>query len=191
MMAHLCASLDQRGRANLASALRNANFSEGVSPDEEAFLEADENRDGHLSRAEFKKFWKAKQVAEADDAPGVSPTHRQLMLVALASGIPFIGFGFCDNSIMILSGDQIEKTLGVAFGISAMAAAGLGNAISDVAGIGLADHVESLFGRMGIPQAKLKKNQQRLGTTRFAKTFGASVGVTIGCLLGMFPLLFI
>ena len=53
-MAHLCASLDQRGRANLASALRNANFSEGVSPDEEAFLEADENRDGHLSRAEFK-----------------------------------------------------------------------------------------------------------------------------------------
>ena len=154
-------------------------------------MEADENRDGHLSRAEFRKFWRAKQVAEVEDAPGAAPTHRQLVLVALASGIPFIGFGFCDNSIMILSGDQIEKTLGVAFGISAMAAAGLGNAISDVAGIGLADHVESLFGRMGIPQAKLNKNQLRLGTTRFAKTFGASVGVTIGCLLGMFPLLFI
>ena len=74
---------------------------------------------------------------------------------------------------------------------SAMAAAGLGNAISDVAGIGLADHVESLFGRLGIPQAKLKKEQLMMGTTRFARTFGASVGVTIGCLLGMFPLLFI
>ena len=75
-MAHLCASLDQRGRANLASALRNANFSEGVSPDEEAFLEADENRDGHLSRAEFRKFWRAKQVAEVEDAPGAAQTAR-------------------------------------------------------------------------------------------------------------------
>ena len=82
-MAHLCASLDQRGRANLASALRNANFSEGVSPDEEAFLEADENRDGHLSRAEFRKFWRAKQVAEVEDAPGAAPTHRQLVLVSI------------------------------------------------------------------------------------------------------------
>lgn len=189
LMGHLCAALDRQGRANLAGALRNANFAEGVSPDEEAFMEADSNRDGHLSKEEFSKFFKAKKVDEK--APPGLPTHRQLVLVALASGIPFIGFGFCDNSIMILSGDQIEKSLGVAFGISAMAAAGLGNAISDVAGIGLADHVESLFGRLGIPQAKLKKEQVMMGTTRFARTFGASVGVTIGCLLGMFPLLFI
>lgn len=50
-----------------------------------------------------------------------------------------IGFGFADNFIMILAGDVIDNKLGVLFGFSTLAAAGLGNLISDVAGISLGE----------------------------------------------------
>ncbi|KAF0770904.1 hypothetical protein AaE_002516, partial [Aphanomyces astaci] len=45
------------------------------------------------------------------------------------SMVPFLGFGFVDNFILILAGDYIDITLGVSLGISSMAAAGIGNAI--------------------------------------------------------------
>merc|ERR1712226_1151086 len=40
------------------------------------------------------------------------PTRRQLTLTALHAGIPFIGFGFLDNVLMILWGDAIEQYFG-------------------------------------------------------------------------------
>ena len=40
------------------------------------------------------------------------PTRSQLMTLSLASGLPFVGFGFADNFIMIIVGDQIDGTLG-------------------------------------------------------------------------------
>ena len=40
--------------------------------------------------------------------------------------IPFVGFGFLDNALMIIAGDYIDTTIGVALGISTMAAAGFG-----------------------------------------------------------------
>ena len=65
------------------------------------------------------------------------PSWADLRLLALAASIPFIGFGFVDNAVMILAGDYIDLTLGVSLGISTLAAAGLGNLISDVLGVGL------------------------------------------------------
>lgn len=44
-----------------------------------------------------------------------------------------------------LQGEYIDWTLGVTFGISTMAAAGIGNMISDLAGLGLADQVSPIF----------------------------------------------
>ena len=41
-----------------------------------------------------------------------APTSSQLLTLACASGLPFVGFGFADNFIMILVGDQIDCTLG-------------------------------------------------------------------------------
>ena len=38
-------------------------------------------------------------------------------------------------------GEYIDSTLGIVLGISTMAAAGIGNMISDLAGLGLADRV--------------------------------------------------
>lgn len=59
-----------------------------------------------------------------------------MIIVFIFNTIPFIGFGILDNGIMIVAGEYIDSTLGVMLGISTMAAAGFGNIISDIAGVG-------------------------------------------------------
>lgn len=44
--------------------------------------------------------------------------------------------------LQIVAGEKIESSFGVALGLSTMAAAGLGNLISDLAGLGIADQIE-------------------------------------------------
>lgn len=41
--------------------------------------------------------------------------------MALQRAVPFLGFGFMDNAIMILAGDYIEANIGITLGISTMA----------------------------------------------------------------------
>jgi membrane associated rhomboid family serine protease len=53
-----------------------------------------------------------------------APTREDVLRVFTASAIPFIGFGFLDNLLMILAGDYIDAKLGAAFAMSTMAAAG-------------------------------------------------------------------
>ena len=44
-----------------------------------------------------------------------------------------------------MAGEEIDGTLGVKLGFSTLASAGLGNLVSDVAGIGFADQLEVIF----------------------------------------------
>eukprot|EP00062_Callorhinchus_milii_P017721 gi/632970408/ref/XP_007901634.1/ PREDICTED: transmembrane protein 65 [Callorhinchus milii] len=119
------------------------------------------------------------------------PSSAQRRYVFLHSAIPFVGFGFLDNAIMIVAGTQIELSIGVIFGISTMAAAALGNLVSDVAGLGLAGYVEALAYRLGLPCPDLSPKQADMWQTRVSSQLGKVIGVTIGCCLGMFPLLFL
>ena len=73
--------------------------------------------------------------------------------------VPFIGFGFFDNLLMILAGDLIETQIGATMHLSVMACAALGNTISDVCGIGLAGYVEVLALRCGLPVPDLPQAQ--------------------------------
>uniref|UniRef100_A0A1I8HPG2 Transmembrane protein 65 n=1 Tax=Macrostomum lignano TaxID=282301 RepID=A0A1I8HPG2_9PLAT len=107
------------------------------------------------------------------------------------SAIPFVGFGFFDNAIMIVAGEYIDLTLGAAFCISTLAAAALGNWVSDLAGLSLASWVEGMTSRLGFETPRLTPQQLELRSTRWATVFGRSLGISLGCLLGMLPLLFI
>ncbi|KAF4046985.1 Transmembrane protein 65 [Phytophthora infestans] len=145
----------------------------------------------NLSRA-LKSVRTSTPAGETANAAAVTPpTTQELKMVALQMGLPFIGFGFVDNFIMIIAGDYIDLTLGVSLGISSMAAAGIGNTISDIAGLGLGNVVEDFCARIGLPVPALTNEQMLLKSTRLAKVTGSSIGVTIGCLLGMVPLLFL
>ncbi len=96
-----------------------------------------------------------------------------------------------DNAILIIAGDAIDTWLGVSFGISTMCAAAIGNIVSDVAGVMLGTVVEDLCARLGLPVPHLSEAQRTLRSVRFAGQTGICIGLVVGCIIGMFPLLFI
>lgn len=102
----------------------------------------------------------------------------------LTVSVAFIVFGFIDNAIMVLAGSTIDTYIGVAFGISTMASAALGNTISDVIGMASGRWIEYELHRVipVVQKGDLSKKQV---------IFAESVGITVGCLLGMIPLLFL
>lgn len=71
-----------------------------------------------------------------------------------------------------------------------MAAAGLGNLVSDVAGIGSAWYVETVAARIGVQYPKITSTQADMLSTRLTVQFGRVFGIVVGCILGMCPLLF-
>eukprot|EP00298_Acanthocystis_sp_HF-20_P028456 c7197_g1_i1.p1 GENE.c7197_g1_i1~~c7197_g1_i1.p1 ORF type:complete len:242 (+),score=59.34 c7197_g1_i1:228-953(+) len=117
------------------------------------------------------------------------PTPYQLRVYCFTSSVPFVGFGFFDNSIMLLAGDFFDIYLGVAFGISTLAAAAMGNIVSDVCGLWLGGTIEAVSHRLGLPDPRLSLPQMKTNSAQFAKTMGSVIGVVFGCALGMFPLL--
>lgn len=139
--------------------------------------------------AQLQEF-QAVAVAQETQEP-TAPTSAQIRYILLHNSIPFVGFGFLDNAIMIAAGTQIEVSIGVTLGISTMAAAALGNLVSDLAGLGLAGYVEALVSKLGMQGPDLTPKQADMWQTRVSSHLGKAIGVTIGCILGMFPLLFI
>ncbi|XP_076627891.1 uncharacterized protein LOC143345050 isoform X1 [Colletes latitarsis] len=128
--------------------------------------------------------WLMRKYVE--NVPG--PTTKTLVLVAIANAIPFIGFGFLDNFIMIIAGDQIETILNKRFPVSTMAAAALGNTVSDIIGIGSVHYVEMFAHKIGFQAPKLTSIELNLPKTKRAANVGRVIGVTIGCFIGMTPI---
>ena len=131
------------------------------------------------------------------------PTNEQLKIVAMHQAIPFVGFGIMDNAILILAGETIDIYLGLTLGISTMCAAAIGNIISDVCGVAFGTVIEDALlswskkiesitkGRVKLPpMPQLSYEQRNLRSVRLSGQMGCAVGLTIGCVIGMFPLLF-
>eukprot|EP00747_Dinoflagellata_sp_TGD_P122550 gnl/TRDRNA2_/TRDRNA2_173647_c7_seq1.p1 gnl/TRDRNA2_/TRDRNA2_173647_c7~~gnl/TRDRNA2_/TRDRNA2_173647_c7_seq1.p1 ORF type:complete len:192 (+),score=30.99 gnl/TRDRNA2_/TRDRNA2_173647_c7_seq1:146-721(+) len=155
------------------------------------FDAADQAGDGILTREEFQ-LWATNVIKETRNvtAPGdlMPPSRKQLFYTFLRALPPFIAFGFVDNFLMVLTGSVTDKFLGVY--MSMMAAAALGNAFSN--GIGVISHgaIEACAKHLGLPDPKLTLQQMQEKSVRMTKTAGSTVGVLVGCLMGMCPLLF-
>ena len=132
-----------------------------------------------------------KSMLKTESKSTPEPSKRDLYLTAMNRGIPFIGFGFLDNALLIIAGEAIDENLGLAFGISTMCAAALGNIVSDLAGVALGTVIEDFCTKLGIPTPNLSSAQRSLRSVRYAGQVGCAIGITLGCFLGMFPLLFI
>ena len=65
-------------------------------------------------------------------------------------------------------GEYIDVTIGTALGISTLAAAALGNTISDLAGIGSAFYVESAADRIGVKAPPLTPQQLETSGARWS-----------------------
>eukprot|EP00297_Palpitomonas_bilix_P013635 CAMPEP_0113894860 /NCGR_PEP_ID=MMETSP0780_2-20120614/16996_1 /TAXON_ID=652834 /ORGANISM="Palpitomonas bilix" /LENGTH=354 /DNA_ID=CAMNT_0000885535 /DNA_START=384 /DNA_END=1444 /DNA_ORIENTATION=- /assembly_acc=CAM_ASM_000599 len=135
------------------------------------FEKMDVNSDGVITREEFYAFLKRKREESCS-----SPSLSQLTHLAVLNGVPFIGFGFLDNAIMIGAGEYIDYTIGLTLGLSTMAAAALGNLLSDVAGVGMGGTIEAFASKLGIPETTLSQAQQKTRAAMFAKGFGSAFG---------------
>ena len=100
-----------------------------------------------LTSSQRQAIQRLLQSSNVDTMEVPEPSMASLRLVAINTSIPFVGFGIMDNAIMILAGDMIDTSLGVAFGISTMCAAAIGNIVSDVAGVMLGTVVEDFCAR--------------------------------------------
>ena len=138
--------------------------------------------DGYIHRRELKKWLVKHSVPSSSSAVKSAPTNLQLALVALNASIPFVGFGFLDNFIMITAGDMIDVQLGTTLALSSLGAAALGNTVSDVTGMGVGGIIETGAKRLGLPQAKLSAHQANLSITKMAGTLGGTVGIAMVCL---------
>lgn len=135
----------------------------------------------------FPEDWLEKKAAERAQPPSSSDLYK----IFFVNAVPFVVFGFLDNFCMIMAGDYIEQVCGAFMCISTMAAAGLGNTISDILGIGTAFYVERFCAFLGLRPPDLVPIQMEMKESRRAANSGRIIGITLGCLLGMFPLLFL
>ena len=72
-----------------------------------------------------------------------------------------------------------------------MAAAGLGNLVSDIAGVGMGGVVEKFtHSVLRVPHPSIPPHLEQTFRVKRMKIAGQMVGLTIGCLLGLFPLFF-
>uniref|UniRef100_A0A914PAR1 Transmembrane protein 65 n=1 Tax=Panagrolaimus davidi TaxID=227884 RepID=A0A914PAR1_9BILA len=136
-------------------------------------------------KTDIKKKEVKKEIGNIENI-----TSKQVKQLIIFNVFPFIGFGILDNMILIVAGQWINTTFGVLLGISTMAAAALGNILSDIAGVGLSYYVEIGVRKLGIHQPTLLQEQAESRKVRYIVNFSRVMGLTVGCLIGMFPLLF-
>ncbi|KAG5510826.1 hypothetical protein JKF63_07898 [Porcisia hertigi] len=124
--------------------------------------------------------------ASIKQAPNFIPWRTYLRII-VAAAPPFLAFGMLDNSILVLAGGAIDNALSDSLGLSQMAAAALGGVVSGVAGIqvhGLAER----YTRVAPPQ--LTAEQQHSDSYSRATQAGITLGMVLGLIIGMTPLLF-
>ncbi|XP_013417204.1 transmembrane protein 65 isoform X2 [Lingula anatina] len=155
---------------------------------EQLLLELQRFEEARKSPGERYSVPKKTKTTEVYESASPVPSWSQLRKVALYNGLPFIGFGILDNVIMITAGEYIDATFGAMLGISTMAAAALGNMVSDVAGVGTAGIVENAVSKLGVKPPNITPSQADHRSTRIASALGRAIGIAFGCLLGMFPL---
>jgi len=118
------------------------------------------------------------------------PSQSQMRLYALHNFIPFIGFGFFDNFIMIIAGDFIDVKLGSIICVSTLCAAGIGNTISDAFGLWISGFIETAMVGWGVEAHGLTSRQMSDIRMLILKNTSMLCGMCLGCVIGMFPLVF-
>lgn len=63
--------------------------------------------------------------------------------------------------------------------------------MSDVCGVCFGGTVEALATKLGLPPSDLTTSQRGMRVSKVTATFGAAVGVVLGCFIGMCTLIFV
>ncbi|CCW70099.1 unnamed protein product [Phytomonas sp. Hart1] len=118
-------------------------------------------------------------------------SFKVLSLIAIVTGLPFVGFGFLDNVVMILAGDFIDGTLGFYLNCSVMASAAMGNVCSGMLSMQVHGLIEKAVQCFNFKTPLLTEIQMKDRRVFLAGHIGGTLGILIGLSLGMLPLLFL
>ena len=158
------------------------------------------------------------ETEQGDEEPKVP--FPALMVLGCMSAIPFIGFGFLDNALMLLAGDFIDHTVSIYLHTSVMASAAMGNVVSGAVGMQVHGIIDRMTQKLFLlpngkdkadPDAGSSSSTNENGTTKpsvfdlstltpeqmnsrsafLAGHIGGTIGIIIGLCLGMAPLLFL
>jgi hypothetical protein len=138
----------------------------------------------------------SRSAATANASPPLAKTvapvsSDDLKKIFLFNGVPFIAFGFVDNTVLIYAGEAIDASVGVTFGISSLAAAAMGQIFSDTSGVLFGSSIENAALRLGFRLPRLLPEQLILQSVTLASTSGKVLGVITGCCLGLVNLFFV
>eukprot|EP00758_Cryptobia_borreli_P005834 Tbor_TRINITY_DN5001_c0_g3::TRINITY_DN5001_c0_g3_i1::g.14417::m.14417 len=167
---------------------------------EQEVAAADVDKDQFISPKDFDNWFSSairrfpenreRELSNATVNPYAVPLGS-LVLIAIEAGLPFVGFGFLDNSAMIIAGDAIDQTLGMYLHCSVMASAAMGNVVSGMCGMQVHGLIENTVHRLKLPTPILTEEQRKSQRVFMAGHLGGTLGIAIGLLLGMLPLLVI
>ena len=115
---------------------------------------------------------------------------KKLIRIFVKKAAPMAVFGFIDNVILVLVGEVIDRSIAKTLGISTMAAAGLGNATSDAVGVLGQETVDKALDKVGLGPSDVENDVPDTALEKFVSTSGGVIGIIVGCLVGMIPLLF-
>lgn len=100
-------------------------------------------------------------------------------------------FSCSDQTVMLQAGNAVDCTLGVTFGLSTLAAAAIGQVVSDASGVVLGNSLERIAIKAGLPPTNLTGAQRALPMVARTYFAGSLLGIIAGCMLGLVNLLFI
>ena len=122
----------------------------------------------------------------------MSPTIKEFLKSFMSKAVKSFTFGFIDNFILIIAGNSIDAVLGDSMGLSPMASAGIGNALSDAVGELGGETIDNTLTRMGVTEGVLsdKALESSPDWMRVMHKNAGVIGIVIGCLIGMVPLMF-
>ncbi|KPI89386.1 hypothetical protein ABL78_1512 [Leptomonas seymouri] len=167
---------------------------------------ADADEDRQISPKDFDRWFESalkrrqeeqkKRGAETKQTVSAVPASKALpfvalFMIALEAGLPFVGFGFLDNATMILAGDMIDSTLGFYLNCSVLASAAMGNVCSGMLGMQVHGLIDKAVQKLNINMPVLTEEQMKDRRVFLAGHLGGTVGIMVGLILGMLPLLFL
>lgn len=144
---------------------------------------------------EKKKLTETKSTAAASTTTTAAASKAlplaALFMIALEAGLPFVGFGFLDNATMILAGDMIDGSLGFYLNCSVLASAAMGNVCSGMLGMQVHGLIDKAVQKLNFNTPVLTEEQMKDRRVFLAGHLGGTVGIMVGLILGMLPLLFL
>lgn len=176
--------------------------------------QADQDQDRHISPKDFDHWFEIalkrrqeerkkkvevqqqsanppSKLAEPVGAVSAQVPLKVLVLIAVEAGLPFVGFGFLDNATMILIGDAIDGTLGFYLNCSVLASAAMGNVCSGALSMQIHGIIEKALQRFNFDIPVLTEEQMKNRRVILAGHIGGTIGIMVGLILGMTPLLFL